>query len=79
MDKKLFRSLLLLITFTVGLIFVIVRFDDLWRVCANILSNFTPLFLGFAIAFVLSRYTALPLPIVYLFVNGVDLLKCIIG
>ena len=28
---------------------------------------------------VLSRYTALPLPIVYLFVNGVDLLKCIIG
>ena len=30
-------------------------------------------------AFVLSRYTALPLPIVYLFVNGVDLLKCIIG
>lgn len=55
MDKKLFRSLLLLITFTVGLIFVIVRFDDLWRVCANILSNFTPLFLGFAIAFVLSR------------------------
>ena len=31
------------------------------------------------IAFVLSRYTALPLPIVYLFVNGVDLLKCIIG
>ena len=34
---------------------------------------------NFPIAFVLSRYTALPLPIVYLFVNGVDLLKCIIG
>ena len=35
--------------------------------------------INFLIAFVLSRYTALPLPIVYLFVNGVDLLKCIIG
>ena len=35
--------------------------------------------INFPIAFVLSRYTALPLPIVYLFVNGVDLLKCIIG
>ena len=34
---------------------------------------------NFPIAFVLSRYTALPLPTVYLFVNGVDLLKCIIG
>ena len=44
MDKKLFRSLLLLITFTVGLIFVIVRFDDLWRVCANILSTSLPSF-----------------------------------
>ena len=35
--------------------------------------------INFPIAFVLSRYTALPLPIVYLLVNGVDLLKCIIG
>ena len=55
MDKKLFRSLLLLITFTVGLIFVIVRFDDLWRFAANLLSNFTSLFAGLAIAFVLTQ------------------------
>lgn len=55
MDRKLFRSLLLLITFTVCLIFVIVRFDDLWRVLANVVSIFTPLFLGLAIAFVLTR------------------------
>ena len=55
MDKKLFRSLLLLITFTVGLIFVIVRFDDLWQFAAALLSNFTPLFAGLAIAFVLTQ------------------------
>ena len=55
MDRKLFRSLLLLITFTVGLIFVIVRFDDLWSVVALALSHFTPLFAGLAIAFVLTQ------------------------
>lgn len=55
MDRKLFRSLLLLITFTVGLIFVIVRFDDLWRVIMLVLSNFTPLFAGLAVAFVLTQ------------------------
>ena len=55
MDKKLFRSLLLLITFTVGLIFVIVRIDDLWQFAAALLSNFTPLFAGLAIAFVLTQ------------------------
>ena len=55
MDKKLFRSLLLLITFTVGLIFLVVRFDDLWRTVRLVLSNLTPLFAGLAIAFVLSR------------------------
>lgn len=59
MDKKLFRSLLLLITFTVGLIFLIVRFDDLWRAISNVVSIFTPLFLGLAIAFVLVRPCAL--------------------
>ena len=55
MDKKLFRSLLLLITFTVGLVFVVVRFEDLWRTVRLILSNLTPLFAGLAIAFVLTR------------------------
>ena len=55
MDKKLFRSLLLLITFTVGLIFVVVRLDDLLRLAAALLSNFTPLLVGLAIAFVLTQ------------------------
>ena len=55
MDKKLFRSLLLLITFTVGLVFVVFLFEDLWRTVRLILSNLTPLFAGLAIAFVLAR------------------------
>ena len=54
-DKKLFRSLLLLITFTVGLVFVVVRLDLLWSGFRAVLSNFTPLFAGLAIAFVLVR------------------------
>lgn len=55
LDKKLFRSLMLLITFTVGLILLIVKFDTLWDVVARAFSIFTPLFVGLAIAFVLSR------------------------
>ena len=55
MDKKLFRSLLLLITFTVGLVFLVVRFDDLLGMVRLVLSNLTPLFAGLAIAFILTR------------------------
>ena len=55
MDKRLFRSLLLLITVTVGLVFVVVRLDLLWSGFRAVLSNFTPLFAGLAIAFVLVR------------------------
>ena len=55
MDKKLLRSLLLLITYTVLLILVIVRFDEFRGLLVNILEVFQPLFLGFAIAFILNR------------------------
>ena len=55
MNKKLFKSLLLLITYTVVLVLVIVRFDDLTRVLSNVLVIFRPIFIGFAIAFVLNR------------------------
>lgn len=55
MDKKLFRSLLLLITFTICLMFVIVKFDALWGILERTLGIFTPLFIGLAIAFVLDR------------------------
>ena len=50
MDKKLFRSLLLLITFTVLLILVIVKFDVLWGAVASVLTVCRPLFIGLAIA-----------------------------
>lgn len=55
MDKKLFRSLLLLITFSILLIFVIVKFDALWDMVGRTIGIFTPLFIGLAIAFVLDR------------------------
>lgn len=55
MDKKLFKNILLLITYTVLLVLAIVRFDDLAHLLRNILVIFRPLFIGFAIAFVLNR------------------------
>ena len=55
MDKTLFRSLLLLITFTVLLILVIVKFDVLWGAVASVLTVCRPLFIGLAIAFVLTK------------------------
>ena len=55
MDKKLFRSLIWLITYTVLLILCILRFDELRGLILNILALFRPLFIGFAIAFILNR------------------------
>ena len=55
MDKKLFKNILLLITYTVLLVLAIVRFDDLAHLLRSILVIFRPLFIGFAIAFVLNR------------------------
>lgn len=55
MDKKLVRSLLLLITYTVLLILAIVRFDELRGLFATALAVCKPLFIGFAIAFILNR------------------------
>lgn len=55
MDKKLFRSILWIITYAVFLIFFIVRFDDFRVLLGTVLGLFRPLFLGFSIAFVLSR------------------------
>ncbi|MGM9606813.1 MAG: AI-2E family transporter [Aristaeellaceae bacterium] len=55
MDKKLFKRLILLITYTVVLILVIVRFDDLTGLLGKVLGSFKSIFIGFAIAFVLNR------------------------
>lgn len=55
MDKKLFRSLLLLITYTVLLILAIVRLDDIQGFLWSVVGAFQPFILGFAIAFILHR------------------------
>ena len=55
MDKKLFRSILWIITYAVVLVLVIVKFDDLRGLFGTVLGLFQPLFIGFAIAFVLNR------------------------
>ena len=55
MDRKLFKSILLIITYAVVLVMALARLDvvsgGLWR----LLGLFKPLFIGFGIAFVLNR------------------------
>ena len=55
MDKKLFKHLILLITYAVVLVVVIVKIDTVAGWLSGILSAFQPLFIGFAVAFVLNR------------------------
>lgn len=55
MDKKLFRSLLLLITYAALIVLVLTKFDDLLGLLGRMAGIFKPVFLGFAIAFVLNR------------------------
>lgn len=54
MDKKLFRSYLLLITFTVLLVLLVTKIDLLAGGAAIVLRLLKPFFIGFAIAFVLN-------------------------
>jgi len=54
-DKRLIRSLMLLITFTILLILVILRFDSILYLLVQLLGLLRPLIIGFAIAFVLHR------------------------
>lgn len=54
MDKKLFRSYLLLITFAVLLVLLVTKIDLLAAGLAVILRLLKPFFIGFAIAFVLN-------------------------
>lgn len=55
MDKKLFRSLILLITYTVLLIMLIVNRHDVGAVLKTVLGTLRPFIIGFAIAFILNR------------------------
>lgn len=59
MDKKLFRSLVALITYAVLLILFIIRFDEARSWFGALMGVLQPLFIGFAIAFVLNRPTQL--------------------
>ncbi len=54
MDKKLFRSYLLLITFAVTLVLAVIKFDVLAGAAGVVVGLLKPFFIGFAIAFVLN-------------------------
>lgn len=55
MDQKLFKSILMIITYAVLLVLAILKFDTLLGWFSTVLSLLRPLFIGFAIAFVLNR------------------------
>ena len=55
MNQKTTRSILFIITYTVLLILMLMKFDFLWGMVRQLLSAMKPFFIGFAIAFVLSR------------------------
>lgn len=55
MNQKTLRSVLLIITYAVGLMLVLMKFDLLFGVLQQLLSAMKPFFVGFAIAFVLNR------------------------
>ncbi len=55
MEKKMFRSLVLLITYAVVLVAVIVKIDAVTGWLGGVLGAFQPLFIGLAIAFILNR------------------------
>lgn len=55
MDKKLFRSLLLLITYAIVLVAVIVKLDAVGGWLGGVLAAFQPLIAGLVIAFILDR------------------------
>ena len=53
MDKKLFRSYMLLITFAVGLVLLLTKIDLLFKGVGVAIGLLKPFFIGFAIAFVI--------------------------
>ena len=55
MEKGLFKKLLLLITYVVVLVAVIVKIDAVSGWVRNVLSAFSPILIGFVIAFILNR------------------------
>ena len=54
-DKKFFKSQILLITYAVVLVAFIVKLDAVGGWLSSVISAFKPLLIGFAVAFVLNR------------------------
>lgn len=55
MDKKMFKSILLIITYTVLLVMLLVRLDVIGGAIGTLLVVLRPLIIGFCLAFVLNR------------------------
>lgn len=55
MSQKTTRSIMAIITYTVILILLLMKFDLIWSKAEQLLDAMTPFFVGFAIAFVLTR------------------------
>ena len=55
MDKKLFRKLILLITYAIVLVAFLIKLDAVTHWVTGVLGAFKPLLIGFAIAFILNR------------------------
>ena len=55
MDKRLFKSILLIITYAVVLVIALARLDVVLGAVGYVLGLFRPLIIGFALAFILNR------------------------
>lgn len=55
MDKKLFKSLILLVTYVAVLVLIIVNFSEVLVLGKKALGQIEPLLIGFVIAFILNR------------------------
>ena len=55
MSKKMMHSIMMIITYAVLLILVLLKIDLLWGLAEKLIGVMKPLFIGFAIAFVLNR------------------------
>ena len=55
MDKKLFRKLILLITYAIILVAFLIKIDAVTGWLTGVLGAFRPLLIGFSIAFILNR------------------------
>ena len=55
MDRKLLKSILFIVTYTLLLGLVLIKFDEITGLLGEMLALLRPLFIGFGIAFVLNR------------------------